>query len=163
MPTYTIMRQKKLPVAVHDLESFLNLAEDLMHNIIYCWSGLLIEEKYRKGIENAWQEFVKEKAINGEGHFLWNIVTASEGYGSNGLVELGLDGSQLNIKMAGISGVLSKFVSSPSIELLEALFDWIISVLTSLARLNGLNIMDALKELFEAIQKFIKPIRFVFR
>jgi hypothetical protein len=69
------------------------------------------------------------------------------------LSEVGLAGAQLTLKLSGLSGVLQPFTMAPSVRKLLPVFDWVLSILGSLAGVSRL--LEQLKEFLEVLQKLI--------
>ncbi len=117
----------------------LETVQSLLENTVFCWSDLLFASAMRPKILEAWYEL----------DFQTMRAEAAEA----DLSRVGLTGAQLALKLSGVSGALLSFTSAPSVRKLLAVFDWVLSILGSLAGVTGR--LEQLKEFMEVLQKLI--------
>lgn len=134
-------RQTRIPESVTSLDDVLECARALLENIVFSWSGLLFDAESRPLLEAAAPEIDIDS--------LRTELSAMEA----DLEAVGLSGNQLALKLAGLSRVLSRFVSLPSIGRLRRVLEILLSILGSLASKN--EKIEQLKELFEMIQSLM--------
>lgn len=121
------------------IDELLTTVQALLENMIFCWSDLLFAAAMRPQIREAWYE-LDFQAMRAD------IAEAD-------LSEVGLAGAQLTLKLSGLSGVLQPFIMAPSVRKLLPVFDWVLSILGSLAGVSRL--LEQLKEFLEVLQKLI--------
>jgi hypothetical protein len=116
-----IYAQKTIETNVYTIEGLINTSEGLIYNVVYCWSDLLFKESLRAKIRNAHNELK------------FDLMKPDAFPDDVNLDEVGLGGSQLILKLSGLSEELSSFVETPNIQKLLSIFDWLISILGSMA------------------------------
>ena len=134
--------QEEINPAPQDMDGLLAAVQALLDNVVWCWSDLLLAKDMREPVRAAWEDLQIER-LRGE----------VAGLPEEDLYAVGLAGPQLNLKLAGLSQVLTPFTLAPSVPRLLKVFDWLLSILGSLAGLS--RHVEQLKEFVEVLQKLI--------
>ena len=141
MDTAEIYQQTVNP-APGDMDGLLDTTQALLDNVVRCWSDLLFAQDMREPVRAAWADLSFARLRE-------EVARLPE----EDLYAVGLAGPQLNLKLAGLSQVLTPFTRAPSIPRLLKVFDWLLSILGSLAGLS--RHVEQLKEFVEVLQKLI--------
>lgn len=120
-----------------DIDEMLIAVQALLENVVFCWSDLLFAAAMRPQIRDAWSEL--------------DFQSLRADVADVDLSEVGLTGAQLKLKLAGLSGALTPFTTAPSLRKLLDVFDWVLSILGSLANLS--RRVEQLKEFMEVLKK----------
>lgn len=136
------MYQQTVNPAPGDMDGLLATTQALLDNVVWCWSDLLFAQDMREPVRAAWVDLSFDR-LRGE------VADLPE----EDLYAVGLAGPQLNLKLAGLSQVLTPFTLAPTIPRLLKVFDWLLSILGSLAGLS--RHVEQLKEFVEVLQKLI--------
>lgn len=138
--------QQAINPAPNDMDGLLSTVQALLENVVFCWSDLLFAQDMRETIRAAWEDLR-----------IGSLRDEVAGLSEEELQAVGLAGPQLTLKLAALSGVLTPFTLAPSIPRLLKVFDWLLSILGSLAGLS--RHVEQLKEFVEVLQKLIDWVR----